>query len=488
MKGELRDHVQVVLEILADDGAVDAWPGCAELLARVSTSEVFDHLVTVLARTTFEGLGNRLAVALGLPNGRDLPRFTTGQAGEGTRVTCWSCPGGATGAEDDEDGSRTFPTAQCSRISALVALLGSRLEPVRQCAARKLAELGPGVAGVLRTACRSGTPSRHGALATLAGIGWHELDPADRELLIRYVRSRQPTEVPTGFARRYEWEAEWYAIATTDQAAVLDAFDLCDPVPATMRMGFAPWSGEPGWRPGNRTAYGELPPRFEQVYVSPALDGWTLVFANYPALDGGGPATDRRARAADALHRCWQLSHRFGAVHWYAQAMDGYNDHSGWCVYEDGDLSRYCFYHPVWFDLPEGEILFGPTSIADFGTTSCIEDLRAWLAERGPDTALVPEPRLSRKEAAARLHRDLFDEDPDDTDAELPDDLDDEELDDEDRRPNPMRDWEFAVSRVAGRLSVSPESLGPDTRVSGTGVLAMPRALRDRPRYGALPV
>ena len=123
-----------------------------------------------------------------------------------------------------------------------------------------------------------------------------------------------------------------------------------------------------------------------------------------------------------------------------------------------------------------------------FRSTSCIEDLRAWLAERGPDTALVPEPRLSRKEAAARLHRDLFDEDPDDTDAELPDDLDDEELDDEDRRPNPMRDWEFAVSRVAGRLSVSPESLGPDTRVSGTGVLAMPRALRDRPRYGALPV
>lgn len=194
LEGELRDHVRLVLAELADDTAVHAWPGCIELLSAVAPSDSFDWLVTVLAKTSLDGLRDRLATALGLPDGRDLPRFTTAQAGEDACVTC-SCTRDPILRQDD-DASPVVLTAQCERVTALVALLGSRFERVRQRAAQELAELGPGVAGVLRTVRRSQSRPRprvrRGALAALAEIGWPELDPADRDLLTRFLRTRRP--------------------------------------------------------------------------------------------------------------------------------------------------------------------------------------------------------------------------------------------------------------------------------------------------------
>jgi hypothetical protein len=34
--GAPRDNVQVVLEVLADDSAVEAWPGCVELVSAIA--------------------------------------------------------------------------------------------------------------------------------------------------------------------------------------------------------------------------------------------------------------------------------------------------------------------------------------------------------------------------------------------------------------------------------------------------------------------
>lgn len=184
--GAPRENVQVVLEVLADDTAVEAWPGCIELVSAIAPDEVkFDWLVTVMAKTSFDGLGNRLATALGLSGGRDLPRFTIEQAGGDAYVTCRFCTPDAIEAVDCDDTSHAVSVAQCKRVPALVALLGSQHELVQQRAVRRLAELGPSVAGVLRTVCRSQTPSRRGAVAALAEIGWHELDPADQDLLTR---------------------------------------------------------------------------------------------------------------------------------------------------------------------------------------------------------------------------------------------------------------------------------------------------------------
>jgi hypothetical protein len=336
----------------------------------------------------------------------------------------------------------------------MVALLGSRLEPVRRRAVAELVELGSGVAGVLRAASRSRTPARRGALAALAEMGWHELDPPDRELLTRFVRTRQVGETPAPLGPWFEGTAEWYAVPTTDQAAVLDAFDLCDPVPATMRMGLAPWREQDGWHPGDRTTYSEWLPTFDQVYVSPAVEGWTLVFANHPTLDGI-PDVPKGGRADDAMSRCRRLSERFGAAHWYAYSYR--DDQSGWCVYEAGSPARYCFFYPVYFDLPEGEVLVGPTDLAELGAPPT-DGLRAWLEEH--DTS-ADRPHLPAPPPCAEA---------DDDDEGLP------------------FGWEFSASRVAWRLSVSPESFGPESRVEGTSVLAVPQALRDRPRYGALPV
>lgn len=175
LQGGPISHVVAVLKVLADDSAADAWPDCAELLSTVVSSTEFDFMVTVLAMTESEGLGNRLATALGLPGGRDLPRFTTGQTGDDASVTCQPCTPDATGPNGGDDASHAVSTARCARVSALAALLGSRLDQVRQCAVRELAKLGPGVAGVLRTVRRSRPPARRDALTALAEIGWHEL-------------------------------------------------------------------------------------------------------------------------------------------------------------------------------------------------------------------------------------------------------------------------------------------------------------------------
>ncbi|SDM82321.1 hypothetical protein [Allokutzneria albata] len=456
------DHAEALLDVLEDDSAaVAARELCAELFILLVPGEESHYMVDRLAEKAREGVSDWLAAAFGIAAG-DLPRFTNEQAGDGATVRCFSCELGMTGPEPRGEVS----VARCWRVSALVALLGSRSEWVRRRAVRELALLGSGVVGVLRAVCRSRTPSRRGALAVLAEIGWHELDPADRELLTRFIRIRQRGETPAPLAERDDVFAEWFAVPTTDQAAVLEAFDLCDPVPATMRMGQAWWSVIDGWRPVNRTVHGEIGMTFEQVYVSPALEGWTLVFADYPALDGGGGLlSDRQARGADAMARCEKLSRRFGAAQWYAQCFDGYDDRSGWIVCENGEIARYCFYAPGYFDLPGEEVLIGPPGDPDADTEALLGDLRAWLAERGTSGKQpppAPVPPASREEEVEEPEK-----------AEV---------------WQPWLDWEFTVSKVAWRLSVSPEAFGPDMRVTGTGVLAVPRALRDRPRYGALPI
>jgi hypothetical protein len=68
---QLLDHIVVVLQVLADDTAVDAWPDCAELLRAFVPTREFNFLVTALTRMESERLGNRLAIALGLPGLRD---------------------------------------------------------------------------------------------------------------------------------------------------------------------------------------------------------------------------------------------------------------------------------------------------------------------------------------------------------------------------------------------------------------------------------
>lgn len=53
---------------------------------------------------------------------------------------------------------------------------------------------------------------------------------------------------------------------------------------------------------------------------------------------------------------------------------------------------------------------------------------------------------------------------------------------------SPLQDQVFGARAAAQRLSVGLETLGPQTRVQGTGVMAVPAHLRHRLRRGALPI
>lgn len=346
----------------------------------------------------------------------------------------------------------------------LVAHLASPLEWVRQHAVRELAaEIGPEIAGTLRAVRAHRMPARRAALQALAEIDWAVLGPDDQALLQRLIRVKQRTEVPAPVIP----QGEWYALPTTDQAAVLTAFDLRDPVPATLRMGFAPWQPQGAWQQLPWYCGYAISDTYEQVFVTPALDGWTLVFADGTVLAPDGTVPREEVRFAAAHRRCAELSRRFGTAHWYLHAGGGGCwDQSGWCVAEHGAVVRYCYHgHDV-----EGGTQTGPD-----------DDLRAWLDEHDPGTGTPPvRPEPEPGESAAEKFE-----------AWLDDLFADHEADEE---PLPMHDEEtgepseFGALDVAWRLSVSPEALGPHTTVQGTGVLAVPAGRPNTRRYGALPI
>ncbi|MFQ6329150.1 HEAT repeat domain-containing protein [Nocardia sp. CWNU-33] len=272
------------------------------------------------------------------------------------------------------------------RVAMLLTLLGSPLERVRQNAVWYLAELGPRVAPVLRALRSTRMPGRHAAISALAELDWTELDTADRVLLQRLIRVKQLTEVPQPMIP----QGEWYALPTTDQAAVLAAFDLRDPVPATMRMGFAPWQLNGPWQPlPEYIGYG-ITGDYGQVFVTPALDGWTLVFADSSVLAVDENAVEEEPEFASAHRRCAELSRRFGTAHWYLETENGGCwDQSGWCVADNGEVVRFCYYD---FDI-DGGVRIGPA--AESGRQPSIQDLRAWVNEHDHGTGVPPCGRKS---------------------------------------------------------------------------------------------
>lgn len=442
--------VRLTLELLGDERFDYAWPDCVEVLRRPAQVDI---LVGALADAPDDGLAERLWVTLGLPAETRVPEFLPEQS-SATDVDClWDCD-----PVDDP-----VPAHRCRHLPIALALLGSSLEDVREDAASALCVFGPGVTDALRSVPRS---ARREALTLLAELGWQYLPPDDVTVLKRLIRVKQRTELPEplDFGRL---AGSWYALPTTDQAAVLAAFDLRDPVPATLRMGFAPWQPQGAWQQLPWYCGYAISDTYEQVFVTPALDGWTLVFADGTVLAPDGTVPREEVRFAAAHRRCAELSRRFGTAHWYLHAGGGGCwDQSGWCVAEHGAVVRYCYHgHDV-----EGGTQTGPG-----------DDLRAWLDEHDPGTGTPPvRPEPEPGESAAEKFE-----------AWLDDLFADHEADEE---PLPMHDEEtgepseFGALDVAWRLSVSPEALGPHTTVQGTGVLAVPAGRPNTRRYGALPI
>ncbi len=225
---------------------------------------------------------------------------------------------------------------------ALLTLLDDPDEDVRQRAVWAFAELGEAALPHLRRVRAQGPGRRRAAaLRALAEAGGFEaLSPADQaaiERLIRVKLTDEPIEGETPCG-------PWLALPTGDQTAVLEALDLSSPRPATMRLGQAA-AESATHRSGSR--------RRTVAFVSPRLDGWTLVF---------GPWSQRWEKEPDAVR---ELSARFGQAqaYWY----DAQTGDSGWTVAERGEIIRhYSEYEPVVGErLPVEQTMLLPNEIYD---------------------------------------------------------------------------------------------------------------------------
>ncbi|MFI6561884.1 hypothetical protein [Streptomyces sp. NPDC050534] len=157
------------------------------------------------------------------------------------------------------------------------------------------------------------------------------------------------------------------------------------------------------------------PDGMSRVYVSPELDGWTLVI---------GPWCDPcdAQRSDDVLRLCQDLSVRYGQAQAYYYGSQG--DGSAWLVAQDGIvLRRYC-------------------------ETGEAEDAHLTLGEPLP---------------LERAHRERLG---------LPAVWDEATESDEDED-----EWKWAAfhlaPEIAAVLGVSPFKLTADTRVEGAGVIAL---------------
>ncbi|WP_330257052.1 HEAT repeat domain-containing protein [Nocardia sp. NBC_00565] len=233
----------------------------------------------------------------------------------------------------------------------LVPLLADPVQRVREEAIGAFGRLGRSAVPLLRRVRSSRVPERRNALAALTQIGWDTPEPRDLTVLARLMQAKIAADVPEPFVP----QDGWYAIKTTDRAAVLDAFELSDPVAVTWSMGTDTWRCHDARH--SRTAYAEHAD-CARMYVSPVLDGWTLVFGTSVAageldrhdheldrlLDIDGDYTRDGREHQQRQARCAALSERFGHAHWYGQNYEsGCDDWRGWCLAAHGQVLRYYY-------------------------------------------------------------------------------------------------------------------------------------------------
>ncbi|MFB8003684.1 HEAT repeat domain-containing protein [Nocardia sp. NPDC056000] len=402
--GAGRQAIPAMLRGLRESDSTSTADACARVLTGLGPL-AYRPLVELLAGMRAEPGAAAIAARLESRLCRLLGLATLDQAieySEGIRVGAEYSPRYRVACDIGDNGRTEYGFV-------LAALLDDEEDNVRKAAARSFAALGTDVAPLLRRIRRSPLPARHMALQALAEIGWHTLDSEDLRLLHRFVTSESAREAPLN---PVVMKSLWWALPTGDQGAVLEAFGLSDPVPATIAMGRAVAK--------RNGSINELD--FERVYVSAALDGWTLVFGDPTShiprdeqrireyLDDEFTrglfelhCDDMKERVLERVarpsidERCAELSSQFGAAHYYKNS-DAY-DWGGWCIAENGEILR-----------------------------------RAYRGDDLCDLDLEGDPHPS--EQGLELES-------------------------------------VGVSRIADSASVGPRSLGPDSRVTGHGVLAL---------------
>ncbi|MET9553209.1 hypothetical protein [Streptomyces sp. NPDC006645] len=298
-------------------------------------------------------------------------------------------------------------------IDALVPLLADPAPQVAQRAEWVLTMLGPGVVERMRDIRAQGPARlRARALTVLASVGGEEaLSAADRAAVERLIRIKTADEPAQPLDTCF---TSWIAVPTDDQRGVAELLGLYEIRPATFGLGLSV-----GVHDSHDGA------EHGRVYVTPEVDGWTLVLG--PWCNPGDPE-----RAADVLRVVTELSRRYGRAQAYFFGEQGGG--SSWLVAEGGDVVRR------------------------FRASWSKDDERYTLGEPLPE------------ERAACLEENV-----------IP--VGDEGADEEE-----WADLAAYLSpQLAGQLGVSPLDLGPHTTVRGVGAVALTPYAREhgRPCTGA---
>ncbi|MDX2707644.1 HEAT repeat domain-containing protein [Streptomyces sp. PA03-6a] len=336
--------------------------------------------------------------------------------------------------------------AAAAFVDLLLPLLGDPDDEVRQTAVSTLTAIGRGAVPGLRHVRQrpaTGPWTRSGALEALAAIGGPAaLSARDLAAWRRLTSIKLLTEVPAGM----HLCGSWYALPTSDQDAVLAAFELGDPEPVTIRTGSVAWNHD-----RHRRGRGLPHQDCARVFVSPSLEGWTLVFG-HSSHDAHHitDADDREAALEDVVRRrCAELGSRFGAAHWYGMSCgDGW---TAWCVAEGGQVLRH---YDAFVAEERGDD--GPPHPAESGLLLPHQDDGF---PQGAFDGVDP----SDPEAFRAHYRQVKEE------LGIPD--------------------VCYATDIAARLSVDPGALGAHTRATGRGVLALTACGREHGHpAGALPV
>lgn len=327
-------------------------------------------------------------------------------------------------------------------VRALAALFDDPDAFVRQRAIRAFDWIGPVSIPLLRQIRRGGGRRRAPVLTALANVGgWDALDETDQRAVTRLIEIKSANEVPKPM---YLCDG-WYALPTTDQAAVLDAFGLVASRPVTMRM------GESAWYSDQHISFFDEHPSCRRMYVTPGLDGWTLVFGELFTTEEHEIDI---VPSDDIIRRCADLSTRFGAAHWYGANCDlyrrSYDDSwEAWCIAEAGEAIRY-------YDADEPDKQIGDTHPAEAGYLLPHEpcDLPA-----GSFSGIASGDSDAFWARFEQIKREL----------NIPD--------------------QATAAMIAARASVDPTALGPQTTVVGRAVIALTPCGVGRPsKRGALAI
>lgn len=414
--------VEPVLAVLRDETSPVYWGDSASVLRRLGDPAFEPVLATILSSDTDE-VRRRASWVFSAMEVSDLASYADVSAHPDPSIRSMAAHA------LQSAGSAALPFAP-----ALVPLLTDADEDVRQRAVWAFAGIGPEVIPLLRQVRRSAAPQRRQALTALAEVGgWDALDAADQRIVERLIAVKLRDEKPSSM----HLCGGWYALPTTDQGAVLEAFGLSDSRPVTMRLGESAWNSD---HHGSTVEHEHG--KCARMYVSPVLDGWTLVFGNPPESAHSTEADAESGRRQDIRSRCAELSGVFGAAHWYgASCGDGW---TAWCLAEHGRVIR-CY------DAFEPEDQIGTAHPAEDGYLLPHED--GGFPDGWTDGLDLSDPE-ALVERCEQIKRDFA----------IPD--------------------QCHATDIAARVSVDPSELGERTSVLGHGVLALTACGR---RHGTPP-